>query len=77
MQAGDGGDEAQAQPGAGLGAARFEAHETAHRAVAIGLGNAGAAIGDGDLGAIAGDRAASIVMRHGVRVMRVRPAPHT
>ena len=46
MQPGDRGDEREAEAGAGAAAARVEADEAAERALAVGLGDAGAAVGD-------------------------------
>ena len=42
------GDEAQAQPGAGLGAALLQPHEALGHARAVGLGDAGAVVGDAE-----------------------------
>ena len=49
VHAGDGGDQREAEPGAGTAAARVEPHEPPQRPGAVGLGNAGAVVGDAEL----------------------------
>ena len=51
MQAGDGGDEAEAQAAAGKRAAFLQAHEALQGALAILRRDARAAVGDGNLDA--------------------------
>ena len=60
MQARDGRDEAETEPGAGLDAARLEPHETLQHPLAIGAGDARTTIGDDDLGAVPATRTATM-----------------
>ncbi len=56
MHAGNGGDQAQPEAGAGVGAAFLQADETLQGALAVRRGDAGPAVSDGDLDGVAHTR---------------------